>query len=186
MKIQYENIINGENKNHFRIRYVLNVIRTWLKFKFKYPWVKYNGFVRVMPHVTFAKNMDIIIGNNVQFGIYCDIASNVHFGDNILMAGNVHFVGRRDHTFDQVGKTIWQGIRGDNGTTIIEDDVWIGTNSIIMSGIKIGKGSIVAAGSVVTKNIPECEIWGGNPAKKIRGRFKSDQDKRCHLEFLTH
>ncbi len=186
MKIQYDNKTNGETKIHFKIRYVLNIIRTWLKFKFKYPWVKYNGFVRVMQHVSFAENMDIQIGHNVQFGIYCDIASNVHFGNNILMASSVHFIGKKDHTFDQAGKTIWQGIRGDNGTTIVEDDVWIGTNSIIMSGVRIGKGSIVAAGSVVTKDIPECEIWGGNPAKKIKDRFKDERDKKFHLEFLKH
>jgi len=186
MKIPYENIINGETTNHFKIRYVLNIIRTWLKFKVKYPWVKYYGFVRVMPHVTFAQNMDIQIGNNVQFGIYCDIASNVHFGNNILMAGSVHFIGKRDHTFDQPNKTIWQGIRGDNGTTIVEDDVWIGTGSIILSGVKIGRGSIIAAGSVVTKDVPECEIWGGNPAKKIKDRFENESDKSCHLEFLNH
>ncbi len=183
--MQYDNFINGETKTHFQIRYILNIIRTWLKFKFKYPWVKYEGFVRVMSHVTFAKNMDIQIGHNVQFGIYTDVASNVHFGNHILIAGNVHFVGRRDHTFDQVGKTMWQGVRGDNGTTIVEDDVWIGTSSVIMSGVKIGRGSIVAAGSVVTKDIPECEIWGGNPAKKIRDRFMNDDDKLNHLQFLS-
>ena len=53
-----------------------------------------------------------------------------------------------------------------------------------MSGITIGKGSIVAAGSVVTKDIPACEIWGGIPAKKIRNRFKNEEDKLMHLHFL--
>ena len=185
MKIPYDNIINGETRNQFRIRYIFNIIRTWFKFKFKFPWVKYRGFVRVMPHVNFAQNMDIQIGNNVQFGTYCDIASNVHFGNNILMAGSVHFIGKKDHTFEQPGRTIWQGVRGDNGTTIVGDDVWIGTGSIIMSGVTIGCGSIIAAGSVITKDIPECEIWGGNPAKKIRNRFESGDDKSRHLNYLN-
>ena len=75
---------------------------------------------------------------------------------------------------------------GDNGITIIEDDVWIGTAAIIMSGVTIGRGSIVAAGSVVTKDIPSCEIWGGVPARKIRDRFETEEEKKyhiCHANF---
>ena len=67
---------------------------------------------------------------------------------------------------------------------IIEDDVWIGHGAIILAGVQIGKGSIVAAGSVVTKDIPPCEIWGGNPAKKIKDRFDSEEAKIKHIEWL--
>ena len=160
MHIDYSNMPNGVSSLNFILRYFFNILRTWYLFHIRYPWVKYNGFVRVMKGTSFAQNMDVRIGNNVQFGDYCNIASNVHFGDNILMAGKVSFVGKHDHTFNIPGKTIWQGERGDNGITIVENDVWIGTGSIIISGVKIGKGSIVAAGSIVTKDIPSCEIWG--------------------------
>ena len=81
---------------------------------------------------------------------------------------------------------MWHGERGDNGVTIIEDDVWIGTGSIIMSGITIGRGSIVAAGAVVTKSIPPCEIWGGNPAKKIKNRFNNTEDIEKHLKSINY
>ncbi len=182
--MEFDNMINGESRIRFTIRYFFNKIRTWYKFNVKYPWVRYHGFVRVMSHVSFAENMDVAIGHNVQFGIYCDIASNVHFGNNILIAGHVSFVGRQDHTFDDPNKTIWQGTRGDNGITVVEDDVWIGAASIIMSGVRIGRGSIVAAGSVVTKDIPPCEIWGGHPSKKIRDRFASVEEKMKHLDVL--
>lgn len=182
--MEYVNIRNGDNRMTSYVRHRLNNLRTWYKFHIRFPWVKYNGFVRVMHHVTFAKNMDVQIGNNVQFGIYCDIASNVHFGNNILIAGRVSFVGRQDHTFNDPHKTIWQGVRGNNGTTIVEDDVWIGSGVIVMSGVTIGKGSIVAAGSVVTRSIPPCEIWGGNPAKKIKDRFNNIDDKNKHIAFL--
>lgn len=184
MKIDYSNMPNGASKLNFVLRYLFNILRTWYLFHLRYPWVKYNGFVRVMKGTSFAQNMDVKIGNNVQFGDYCNIASNVYFGNNILMAGKVSFIGKHDHTFNIPGKTIWQGERGDNGTTIIEDDVWIGTGSIIMSGVTIGKGSIVAAGSIVTKNIPSCEIWGGNPAKKIKDRFNTLGDKQYHLNLI--
>ena len=48
--------------------------------------------------------------------------------------------------------------------------------------VKIGTGSIVAAGALVTKDIPPCEIWGGVPAKKIKDRFNNESDMRKHLE----
>lgn len=186
MKIDYSNMPNRVSKLNFTLRYLFNIIRTWYLFHVRYPWVRYKGFVRVMKETSFAQNMDIKIGNNVQFGQYCNIASNVHFGNNILIAGRVCFVGKHDHTFDMPERTIWQGERGENGITIVEDDVWIGTGAIIISGIKIGKGSIVAAGSIVTKDIPECEIWGGNPAKKIRERFYNKGDKLKHIYYLNN
>jgi acetyltransferase-like isoleucine patch superfamily enzyme len=58
---------------------------------------------------------------------------------------------------------------------VIEDDVWIGLGSIVLSGVKIGIGSIIAAGSVVTKDVEPYSIYGGNPAKKIRNRFDSEE-----------
>lgn len=184
MRINYSNMPNGTSKFNFTLRYIFNILRTWYLFNIRYPWVKYNGFVRVMKGTSFAQNMDVKIGNNVQFGDYCNIASNVHFGNNVLIARKVSFVGKHDHTFNIPGKTIWQGERGNNGTTIIENDVWIGTGSIIMSGVTIGKGSIVAAGSIVTKDIAPCEIWGGNPAKKIKDRFNTLEEKQYHLNFI--
>jgi acetyltransferase-like isoleucine patch superfamily enzyme len=53
---------------------------------------------------------------------------------------------------------------------IVEDDVWIGTSCIVIKGVTIGKGSIVAAGSLVNKSIPPFQIWGGVPAKFIKNR----------------
>lgn len=175
----------GAGKLNFTFRYIINIIRTWYKFHIKYPWVKYNGFVRVMSHTVFTKGMNITIGHNVQFGNYCHVASDVCFGNNILMAGRVCFVGKKDHKFNIPGEFIWNNQRGENGITIVEDDVWIGHNVTIVGGIRIGKGSIIAAGSVVNKDVPPCEIWGGVPAKKIKNRFPSDNDTKKHLNFLN-
>lgn len=184
MHIDYSNMPNGSNKTSFTIHYLFNILRTWYLLQIQYPWVRYKGFVRIMKGTSFAQNMDIIIGHNVQFGNYCNIACNVHFGNNILMAGRVCFIGRHDHEFNIPGQTIWHGERGNNGITIIEDDVWIGTGAIIMSGITIGKGSIIAAGAIVTKDVPPCEIWGGNPAKKIKDRFNSEKERQYHLTHI--
>ncbi|HAY3540432.1 CatB-related O-acetyltransferase [Elizabethkingia anophelis] len=72
------------------------------------------------------------------------------------------------------------------GPIIVEDEVWIGNNVIVMSGIKIGKGAIVAAGSVVTKDIPPFAIVGGNPAKFIKWRFAEELiSKRVEININT-
>ncbi len=185
MKIKYTNLPSGANKLTFLLRYFFNIFRTWMLFHFKYPWVQYKGFVRVMKKTSFAK-MDISLGHNVQFGEYCNIASKAIFGNNILLAGRVCFVGRNDHEFHIPGQLIWDGARGEDGVTFVEDDVWIGTAAIVLAGVTIGKGSIVAAGSLVTKNIPACEIWGGVPAKKIKDRFINVDAKKEHINYLTN
>lgn len=183
-KIDYSNIPKGTNKLIFSLKYILNYIRTWYFFTIKFPWVKYKGFVRVMKYTRFAKR-DVVIGNRVQFGKYCSISSDVHFGNHILMAGRVSFVGRNDHIFNNVGEYIWDGKRGNDGITIVEDDVWLGHGCTVIAGVTIGKGSIVAAGALVNKDIPPCEIWGGVPAKKIRNRFETFEENQKHLEFLN-
>lgn len=68
------------------------------------------------------------------------------------------------------------------GEINIGDEVWIGTNALIMSGVTIGKGAIVAAGSIVTKDIPPYHIYGGNPAKVIKPRFTDEIIKEL-LDF---
>lgn len=72
------------------------------------------------------------------------------------------------------------------GTTIIEDDVWIGHRATIIGPITIGQGSVIAAGAIVNCDIPPCEIWGGVPAKKIKDRFKTEEEKEKHLFYFNH
>ena len=61
-----------------------------------------------------------------------------------------------------------------NGPIVINDDVWIATDSIILSGVNVGKGAVIAAGSVVVKDVPPYSIVGGNPAKVIKYRFEQN------------
>jgi serine acetyltransferase len=60
------------------------------------------------------------------------------------------------------------------GPIIIDDEVWIGTNAVIMSGVKIAKGAVVAAGSVVTRDVPSYAVCGGNPARVIKYLFPEE------------
>lgn len=124
------------------------------------------------------------IGDRVQFGPKCRIQCDIEFGNSILMAANVQFVGKDDHVTNIPGRTIWNSGRGDSQKTHVGNDVWIGNSAIIIAGVTIGEGAIIAAGSVVTKNVEPCTIVGGNPARKIKDRFKTEEEKQKHLQYL--
>jgi len=68
--------------------------------------------------------------------------------------------------------------------TVVEADAWLGAACIVMAGVRIGRGSVIAAGSVVTKDVPPYEIHGGIPAKLIRQRFDDPTDRERHDRML--
>jgi acetyltransferase-like isoleucine patch superfamily enzyme len=155
-----------------RLRDVANRLRTFAYFAWRCPWVKRRGFVRIPWSVRlWSPHRDISLGNRVQFGADCFVQCDLTVGDDVLIASRVAFVGRDDHRFDVVGSTIWDSPRGDTRRTVVHDDVWIGHGAIIVAGVQIGEGSVVAAGSVVVKDVPPYAIVGGNPARVIRERF---------------
>lgn len=100
-----------------------------------------------------------------------------------MLANNVGLIGRRDHDYRAVGRMIrhapWVG---DNDfpadlrslTLIIEEDCWIGFGAIVLSGVRVQRGAIVAAGSVVAKDVEPYSIVVGNPAKKVSAQFTLD------------
>jgi len=101
-----------------------------------------------------------------------------------MLGPDVVIVGA-DHRFDLPGVPVIFSGRPQMKETVIGKDAWCGARSIIMAGVTIGDASIVAAGSVVTKDVPSFEIHGGNPAKKIGMRFVDSDDQKLHEEFLT-
>lgn len=127
-------------------------------------------------------NFDLVSVGNFSYGdIYVLSAKSVNklkIGHFCSIADNVKFILNSDHPTNYVSTYPFKKMilnKGpeaiSKGDIIIEDDVWIGSSSIIMSGVKIGQGAIVAAGAVVTKDVPPYAIVGGVPAKIIKYRF---------------
>lgn len=170
-----------------KIRFIYLTQLKWRRFSFgENPYI--GRFVYM-----WAKH-SINIGDNFYIGKFSQIECDAEIGHNVMFANSVALVGRYDHNFKQIGVPIrlasqirnidydWKGL---TDKIIIEDDVWIGYGSIILSGVKVGTGSIIAAGSLVTKNIEPYSIYAGVPAKKIGNRFDSDPDKEKHIELYN-
>ena len=181
--ISHNTIVNS-SKTVLIIRYFMNSMRTFIILKLKYPWIKSNGFTRI-PFSTkiWSPNKRIILGNKVQFGQNCIIQCDIEIGNEVLIASNVSFIGRNDHNYNVIGASIWNSPRGENLTTRIGDDSWIGHGVTVLAGVIIGNGSIIAAGSVVTNDIDSYFIYAGVPAKKLKPRFTTDEDLKKHLEL---
>jgi len=116
-------------------------------------------------------NIDCIVGPRVTLGRYAMLAPEV-----VIIGG--------DHRIDLPGTPIVFSGRPDLPRTSVGADAWIGFRSIIMAGVNIGRGSIVAAGAVVTKDVPPYEIHAGIPARKIGERFASAVDRARHDAML--
>ena len=117
-------------------------------------------------------NGEIRIGNNVN--VNCNVhidascGGRIEIGNDVLIAQNV-VIRASNHAFRRADIPIrGQGHQG--GRIIIEDDVWIGANCVICPDIRIGRGAVIGAGSVVTKDIEPFEIAGGVPARRIKLR----------------
>lgn len=124
------------------------------------------------------------IGDDVYIGKFCSIQVNGRIGNGVLIANNVGVVGRRDHDMRALGVPIrgapWIGdtpaLANHPANAIdIGDDVWIGFGAVILSGITIHRGVIIAAGSVVSDNIAPYDIVAGNPARVVGRRFTDAQ-----------
>lgn len=161
----------------------------------KRAWLTLYSCYGVRNHVTLGKNLhlglgsmldatvELTVGDDVYIGKGCTIECNGSIGNGVMIANRVGLIGRHDHDFRAVGKTIrnspWIGdadFRAElrNERLIIHDDVWIGYGSIVLSGVIVGRGAIVAAGSVVTKNIPPYAIAAGVPARVVGERFDNE------------
>lgn len=142
---------------------IFNKIRTYI---IKLSGVKVGVGSYFYPGVTIVKPENLNIGNDTFLNYNCLIScyDKVHIGSRVSISYNVKII---TETHDYEDKNFQAEIR----PVIIEDNVWIGAGTIILPGVTIGEGSVVAAGSVVKNDIPAWSIAGGVPAKIIKERI---------------
>ena len=136
--------------------------------------LKYCGqFVKFWKSVVIHSPECVSIGNNTGIGDFVVIwgEGGVHIGDNVLIATH-SIITSQGH---DVNATVFMetSIKGE---IIIEDNVWLGAGVIVLPNVRIGKNTIIAAGSIVSKNIPENSIALGSPAKVISQREINKDD----------
>lgn len=140
-------------------------------------WYVCNILKIMKPHPSnyFENGVYIGTGNTVSIGEYCHINENVFIqgctiGNHVMIAPNVAILSV-SHNYERSDiPMIQQGETAAN-PPIIEDNVWIGRSAIILPGVIIRSGSVVAAGSIVTKNVEINSVVGGVPAKLLKNRL---------------
>lgn len=131
---------------------------------------KFGKGVTIYPGVWIAPGHNLVIGNNVDLAkdVLITTKGGVEIGDGTLVGyrtqilSSNHVISDNDEPFLTSGHV--------HKKIIIEENVWIGANCVITAGVRIGKGSVIAAGAVVTKDIEPYSIAGGVPAKVIKKR----------------
>lgn len=122
--------------------------------------------LKIQTNVLISPRVEI--GNDVEINENVRIRANVKIGNNVLIAPNVQLISINHEYKDITVPIMNQGEK--KGRIEIGDDVWIGTAAIILPNVKLSQGAIIGAGAVVTKDVPEYAIVGGNPAKIIKHR----------------
>ncbi|NJK38233.1 MAG: acyltransferase [Oscillatoriales cyanobacterium RM1_1_9] len=116
-----------------------------------------------------------MLGNNVYLGrnVYLGVYQPLTIGQNSLI-GAYSYLITANHRFENPDIPI--RLQGYTGASIqIGQDVWLGCHVVILPGVTVGDGAVIAAGAVVNKNVPAYEVWGGVPARKLRERSVSNQ-----------
>ena len=145
------------------------LIRRWRSSVGKHLFDSCGVNVNIEKGANFGFGRGISLGNNSGLGINCKVRGPLVIGNDVMMGPDVmiftsnHETSRTDIPMRLQGNTEVKCVR-------IEDDVWIGARAIILPGVKIGKGSVIAAGSIVTKEVEAYSIVGGSPAKVIKRR----------------
>ncbi len=171
-----------------KLRFFYLVHVKWRRFSFgKNPYI---GRLVYM----WAKHK-ISVGDNFYIGKFSQIECDAEIGHDVMFANRVALIGRYDHHYQQVGVPTrlasrisdkdynWKGL---DEKVVIGDDVWVGYGAIILSGVTIGEGSIIAAGSLVTKDVEPYSIYAGVPAKRMGDRFATEEEKEEHIRLYKN
>lgn len=144
--------------------------------------------VQIGNNCTFIES-NLFLGSNIYIGDGASFISGISkiiIEDYVMFGPNVTIRGG-DHRIDVVGEYMFNvkvKLPENDMDVHIETDVWIGCNATILKGVNIGRGAVVAAGAVVTKNVIPYSIVAGNPARIIKMRFNEDQIK-LHEKLLN-
>lgn len=134
--------------------------------------------------IGFCTDFKKIVVGNYSYGeinaiLESDLPYNLKIGNYCSIGGGVKFIVAAEHPYEYLStypfKVYFFGHKHEafsKGNIVVNDDVWIGENATILSGVEIGQGAIIGAGSIVTKNVPAYSIVAGNPAKVIKYRFE--------------
>jgi len=179
---------HSEPRNRLTAEDIREVIRYFISFKAVKAFVnllgwyvhdhiapiakmKIAGNPRIHPTASLRCGENICLGENSHINQYCCIwaskNSRIVLGDNLLMGPGAKIFSSNHNTRLGVPMNTQPHIEKD---IIVGNDVWIGANSVIVAGVSVGDGAIIAAGSVVTKDVPAYTIVGGIPAKIIKYR----------------
>lgn len=172
---------------------LLKILRGYYQVNYKWRHFQIHSGFHAGARVNLWAKKTLVIGKNFYIGRDSFIETDCIIGDNVIFGNRVAIVGKYDHHYQQIGTPIrlasairdrdysWKGL---DLVTEIGNDVWVGYGSTILQGVKINDGSIIAAGSVVTKNVEPYAIYAGNPAKKIADRFSTQEDRQKHIELI--
>lgn len=127
--------------------------------------------------IMVEKDANLTIGHDTGFNgvlIYCQ--DSITIGNYVKVGGGTRIFDTDHHPINwQERREPGNGLKAKHAPIVIEDDVFIGAGCYILKGVTIGARSVVAAGSVVVKDVPADEVWGGNPAKFIKKLGSSDK-----------
>ena len=144
---------------------------SWLKTKMlNAAGARIGHNVHIYPEVRVFVPKGLVVGDNVSISSYVVIttAGTVTIGNNVLIGYGAKILSANHHIPENHGIIFNAG--HDCKPIVIEDEVWMGANAVVLPGIILGRGSVVAAGAVVTKNVAPYTIVGGVPARLIRER----------------
>lgn len=192
LKFKKEIILDGSSKVNYSIvnnsinsKYPCRIIESKCNFEIvnegcKISEARCYGDIILGRFVTITGPGTVIksLKEKIYIGSFSSIGQNVcivdfnHLFERVSSSFIHHLIFEEDYRTDLIGK----------GPVVIEEDVWIGSNAVILPGVKIGRGAVIGAGSIVTKDVPRYSIAYGNPAKIHSMRF--DDKKIQYLEDL--
>lgn len=147
-----------------RVTKTLNKLKSYL---LKKSGLNIGRNINIRPNSTLIKNFSIGDNSGVGDNCYMQGFGNISIGNNVMMGPEVK-IYTTNHETKRDKLMINQGNVTKN--VMIKNDVWIGTRAIILPGVTVGEGAVIGAGAIVTKDVPDYAIVGGNPAKILKYR----------------